>query len=154
PGADQIILGQLAICGLVSDDEPLPQSTRVAAYDEALLQLADAGQVYPCGCSRREIGQLLVTLGFLQGQDEEPVYPGTCRNGLMGKPARSMRVLTALHGEDTRIRWLDRRLGRQRQNVTREVGDFVVKRADGVFAYQLAVVVDDAWQGITHVVRG
>jgi len=154
PGADQFILGQLAICGLVGDDEPVLQSTRIAAYDEALLQLADAGQVYPCGCSRREIGQLLVTLGFLQGQDEEQVYPGTCRNGLMGKPARAMRVLTALHGEDTRIRWLDRRLGRQRQNLTREVGDFVVKRADGIFAYQLAVVVDDAWQGITHVVRG
>jgi glutamyl-Q tRNA(Asp) synthetase len=65
-----------------------------------------------------------------------------------------MRVLTVLGGEDITIRWLDRRLGRQRQNLTREVGDFIVKRADGIFAYQLAVVVDDAYQGITHVVRG
>ena len=65
-----------------------------------------------------------------------------------------MRVLTTLGGEDITIRWADRRLGRQRQNLTREVGDFIVKRADGVFAYQLAVVVDDAHQGITHVVRG
>jgi len=130
------------------------QSQRIAAYDEALLQLADAGRVYPCGCSRREVEQVLITLGYLQEPDEERVYPGTCRGGLRGKPARAMRVLTALGGEDVTIRWMDRRLGRQRQNLTREVGDFVVKRADGLFAYQLAVVVDDAWQGITHIVRG
>jgi glutamyl-Q tRNA(Asp) synthetase len=153
-GAEQIILGQLAICGLVADDEPLAQSTRIAAYEEALVQLAEAGQVYPCGCSRREVEQVLVTLGFLQERDEERVYPGTCRAGLRGKPARAMRVLTVLGSEDITIRWTDRRLGRQRQNLTREVGDFIVKRADGIFAYQLAVVVDDAFQGITHVVRG
>jgi glutamyl-Q tRNA(Asp) synthetase len=153
-GAEQIILGQLAICGLVSDEEPLVQSTRIAAYEEALVQLAEAGQVYPCGCSRREVEQLLTTLGFLQERDDERVYPGTCRAGLRGKPARSMRVLTVLGSEDITIRWTDRRLGRQWQNLTREVGDFIVKRADGIFAYQLAVVVDDAFQGITHVVRG
>jgi glutamyl-Q tRNA(Asp) synthetase len=153
-GAEQIILGQLAICGLVADDEPLVQSTRVAAFEEALVQLAEAGQVYPCGCSRREVEQLLTTLGFLQERDDERVYPGTCRGGLRGKPARAMRVLTVLGSEDITIRWIDRRLGRQRQNLTREVGDFIVKRADGIFAYQLAVVVDDAYQGITHVVRG
>jgi len=153
-GAEQIILGQLAICGLVGDDEPLVQSARIAAYEEALVQLAEAGRVYPCGCSRREVEQVLVTLGFLQERDEERVYPGTCRAGLGGKPARSMRVLTVLGSEDITIRWTDRRLGRQRQNLTREVGDFIVKRADGIFAYQLAVVVDDAFQGITHVVRG
>jgi len=153
-GAEQIILGQLAICGLVSDDEPLVQSTRIAAYEEALVQIAEAGQVYPCGCSRREVEQLLTTLGFLQERDDERVYPGTCRAGLRGKPARAMRVLTVLGSEDITIRWIDRRLGRQRQNLTREVGDFIVRRADGVFAYQLAVVVDDAFQGITHVVRG
>ena len=153
-GAEQIILGQLAICGLVADDEPLVQSTRIAAYEEALVQIAEAGQVYPCGCSRREVEQVLVTLGFLQERDDERVYPGTCRGGLRGKPARAMRVLTVLGNEDITIRWTDRRLGRQRQNLTREVGDFIVKRADGIFAYQLAVVVDDAFQGITHVVRG
>jgi glutamyl-Q tRNA(Asp) synthetase len=153
-GADQIILGQLAICGLIADDEPLLQSSRIAAYEEALVRLAEAGQVYPCGCSRREVEQVLITLGFLQERDDERVYPGTCRNGLRGKPARAMRVLTMLGGEDITIRWIDRRLGRQRQNVTREVGDFIVKRADGVFAYQLAVVIDDAYQGVTHVVRG
>jgi glutamyl-Q tRNA(Asp) synthetase len=153
-GAEQIILGQLAICGLVADDEPLVQSTRIAAYEEALVRLAEAGQVYPCGCSRREVEQVLVTLGFLQERDDERVYPGTCRGGLRGKPARALRVLTVLGSEDITIRWTDRRLGRQRQNLTREVGDFIVKRADGIFAYQLAVVVDDAFQGITHVVRG
>ena len=153
-GAEQIILGQLAICGLISDEEPLVQSARVAAYEEALVQLADAGQVYPCGCSRREVEQMLTTLGFLQERDDERVYPGTCRGGLRGKPARAMRVLTVLGSEDIAIRWIDRRLGRQRQNLTREVGDFIVKRADGIFAYQLSVVVDDAHQGITHVVRG
>ncbi|HYJ97206.1 MAG TPA: tRNA glutamyl-Q(34) synthetase GluQRS, partial [Burkholderiaceae bacterium] len=153
-GAEQIILGQLAICGLVGDDEPLVQSTRLAAYEEALLQIAEAGQVYPCGCSRREVEQVLITLGFLQERDDERVYPGTCRAGLGGKPARAMRVLTVLGSEDITIRWIDRRLGRQRQNLTREVGDFVVKRADGIFAYQLAVVIDDAFQGITHIVRG
>jgi glutamyl-Q tRNA(Asp) synthetase len=154
PGADQIILGQLAICGLIADEEPLLQSARIAAYEEALVRLAEAGQVYPCGCSRREVEQVLITLGFLQERDDERVYPGTCRGGLRGKPARAMRVLTTLGGEDITIRWIDRRLGRQRQNVTREVGDFIVKRADGVFAYQLAVVIDDAHQGVTHVVRG
>jgi glutamyl-Q tRNA(Asp) synthetase len=153
-GAEQIILGQLAICGLVSDEEPLVQSARIAAYEEALVQLAEAGQVYPCGCSRREVEQLLTTLGFLQERDDDRVYPGTCRAGLRGKPARAMRVLTVLGSEDITIRWTDRRLGRQRQNLTREVGDFIVKRADGIFAYQLAVVVDDAHQGITHIVRG
>jgi glutamyl-Q tRNA(Asp) synthetase len=153
-GAEQIILGQLAICGLVGDEEPLVQATRLAAYEEALLQIAEAGQVYPCGCTRREVEQLLTTLGFLQERDDERVYPGTCRAGLRGKPARAMRVLTVLGNEDITIRWTDRRLGRQRQNLTREVGDFIVKRADGIFAYQLAVVVDDAFQGITHVVRG
>ncbi len=153
-GVDEIILGQLAICGLISDEPPLYQSNRVAAYEDALAQLATAGLVYPCGCSRREIEEVLITLGFLQERNDERVYPGTCRNGLGGKPARSIRVLTSMGDEDIAIRWVDRRLGRQRQNLSREVGDFILKRADGLFAYQLAVVVDDAHQGITHVVRG
>jgi glutamyl-Q tRNA(Asp) synthetase len=153
-GVDEIILGQLAICGLISDEAPLYQSNRVAAYEDALAQLATAGLVYPCGCSRREIEEVLITLGFLQERNDERVYPGTCRNGLGGKPARSIRVLTSMGDEDISIRWVDRRLGRQRQNLSREVGDFILKRADGLFAYQLAVVVDDAHQGITHVVRG
>jgi glutamyl-Q tRNA(Asp) synthetase len=154
PGTDEMILGQLAICGLISDDTPLRQSLRTDAYEDALALLAAAGQVYPCGCSRREIEEALITLGFLQDRHQERVYPGTCREGLGGKPARSIRVLTSMGSQDVEIRWLDRRLGRQRQNVTREVGDFILKRADSLFAYQLAVVIDDAFQGVTHVVRG
>jgi glutamyl-Q tRNA(Asp) synthetase len=153
-GADEIILGQLAICGLVSDETPLYQSRRIAAYEDALARLAAAGLVYPCGCSRREIEEVLITLGFLQERHDERVYPGTCRHGLGGKPARSMRVLASMGDQDISISWTDRRLGRQRQNLTREVGDFVLKRADGLFAYQLAVVVDDAHQSVTHIVRG
>ncbi len=153
-GADEIILGQLAICGLIGDEAPLYQSTRLPAYEDALAQLAAAELVYPCGCSRREVEEVLITLGFLQERHDERVYPGTCRHGLGGKPARAIRVLTSLGNEDVSIRWIDRRLGRQWQNVTREVGDFVLKRADGLFAYQLAVVVDDAHQGVTHIVRG
>lgn len=154
PGCDEMILGQLAICGLIGDDAPMRQSARSNAYEDALALLAAAGHVYPCACSRREIEEHLITLGFLQGRHQERVYPGTCRNGLGGKPARSMRVLTSMGSEDVRIRWRDRRLGAQHQNVAREVGDFVLKRADGQFTYQLAVVIDDAYQGVTHVVRG
>lgn len=154
PGCDEMILGQLAICGLIGDDAPMRQSARSNAYEDALALLAAAGHVYPCACSRREIEEHLITLGFLQGRHQERVYPGTCRKGLAGKPARSMRVLTSMGSEDVRIRWRDRRLGAQHQNVAREVGDFVLKRADGQFTYQLAVVIDDAYQGVTHVVRG
>lgn len=154
PGCDEMILGQLAICGLIGDDAPMRQSARSNAYEDALALLAAAGHVYPCACSRREIEEHLITLGFLQGRHQERVYPGTCRKGLGGKPARSMRVLTSMGSEDVRIRWRDRRLGAQHQNVAREVGDFVLKRADGQFTYQLAVVIDDAYQGVTHVVRG
>jgi glutamyl-Q tRNA(Asp) synthetase len=85
----------------------------------------------------------------------ELVYPGTCRNGLHGKPARAVRCLTTTpDGQDLPITWHDRRLGTQHQNLPQAVGDFVLRRADGLWSYQLAVVVDDAAQGITHVVRG
>jgi glutamyl-Q tRNA(Asp) synthetase len=83
----------------------------------------------------------------------ERIYPGTCRAGLHGRPARAWRFHTEARGL-RRIEWTDRRLGPQQQDVAREVGDFVLRRADGLWAYQLAVTVDDAEQGITHVVRG
>jgi glutamyl-Q tRNA(Asp) synthetase len=82
------------------------------------------------------------------------VYPGTCRDGRHGKPARAVRLRTTVDGGDAIVDWPDRRLGAQRQNVTREVGDFVLARADGLWAYQLAVVVDDAAQQVSDVVRG
>ncbi len=153
-GADQVILGQLAICGLLPDEEPLYQSRRGAAYAAALARLQARGLVYPCGCTRREIEDAMVALGILHERFEERVYPGTCRAGLHGKPARATRVLTVCGGIEAEVEWTDRRLGPQRQNVAREVGDFVLRRADGLWAYQLAVVVDDAEQGVTDVVRG
>lgn len=154
PGAAEMMLGQLAILGLLPDDEPLRQSSRSAAYQTALDRLQSLGLVYPCGCSRRAIDDAMVALGMLRERFDERVYPGTCRAGLHGKAARATRVLTVCGGVEALVQWTDRRLGRQRQNVAREVGDFVLHRADGQWAYQLAVVVDDAFQGITHVVRG
>ena len=152
-GADQLILAQLAACGLRPDAPPLWQSTRGAAYAAAVDALLARGAAYPCGCTRREIESSLAAPG--RPRHAERVYPGTCRDGLHGKPARALRLRTQQpDGSDALIDWHDRRLGAQTQNVTREVGDFVLRRADGLWAYQLAVVVDDGWQGVTHVVRG
>jgi glutamyl-Q tRNA(Asp) synthetase len=154
-GADALILAQLDGCGLRPDAPPLWQSTRGAAYGAALEALRTSDAAYPCGCTRREIESSLSAPGAGRPRHAERVYPGTCRDGLHGKPARALRLRTQQpDGGDTVIDWHDRRLGAQRQNVTREVGDFVLRRADGLWAYQLAVVVDDAAQGVTHVVRG
>lgn len=154
-GADELILSQLASCGLHPDAPPVWQSQRGAHYQSALDRLSLDGMSYPCGCSRSDIAQALAALGQSKPRHGELVYPGTCRNGLHGKPARATRVRTQAHGGgDIVIDWQDRRLGAQSQNLTQSVGDFVLHRADGLWAYQLAVVVDDAEQGITHVVRG
>ncbi len=157
-GADQGILEQLAAFGLVTDGEPAWQSQRTHLYENALFHLINKGWVYPCGCSRKEIEGVYVSQGQGTARLSAAIYPGTCRDGLNGKPARAWRlnvqaVMEALHIPQT-LQWHDRRMGHQQQDVAREVGDFVLKRADGLWAYQLAVVVDDADQGITHVVRG
>lgn len=155
PGVDQVILAQLAACGLHPDEPPVWQSQRSPLYQAALEQLLRLGQAYPCGCTRRDIAQALATAGQPKPRHGELVYPGTCRTGLHGKPARATRLRTcAADGSDIHLAWNDRRLGAQAQNITQAVGDFVLHRADGLWAYQLAVVVDDAQQGITHVVRG
>jgi glutamyl-Q tRNA(Asp) synthetase len=156
PGADRQIIDQLAACGLQADEPPRWQSTRGAAYQEALDRLLTAGWAYPCGCTRRDIELALRARGGAKPRGGELVYPGTCRNGLNGRPARAMRMRTSLGAreDEADIEWRDRRLGPQRQRLCDAVGDFVLKRADGLWAYQLAVVVDDAAQGITHVVRG
>ena len=154
PGMAEHIAGQLAACGLVPDAPPWVQSTRGDAYSAALRQLRERGLAYDCGCTRRDIDDALQAAGQVHQRHGERVYPGTCRPGLQGKPARAVRLLTLQQGHDAVVDWQDRRLGPLRQNVTREVGDFVLRRADGLWAYQLAVVVDDAAQGITHVVRG
>jgi glutamyl-Q tRNA(Asp) synthetase len=153
PGADQAILQQLAACGLVPDGPVLWQSQRGDAYAAALQNLVNQGWAYPCGCSRKEIESAQAV-----ARHSAAVYPGTCREGLKGKPARAWRLnvqaVQAALGLPAITHWRDRRLGPQTQNVAEEVGDFVLRRADGLWAYQLAVVVDDAAQGVSHVVRG
>ena len=153
-GVAERILAQLAACGLVSDEAVVWQSQRGDAYEAALTQLVHAGLAYPCACSRRDIEVELQILGQEPERGQTPVYPGTCRpdqGGLQGRAARAWRLDVRPH---TEVHWVDRRLGAQTQNVEQAVGDFVLKRADGLWAYQLAVVVDDAAQGITDVVRG
>ena len=152
-GADQVILQQLAECGLVSDTPPVWQTARTPLYQAALNRLIADGDAYACECSRSAILARLRELGREPGRGQELVYPGTCRQGLHGSAPRAWRV--RLPDDDgLPLEWSDRRLGLQRQVLSREVGDFVLKRADGPWAYQLAVVVDDAEQGITDVVRG
>ena len=153
PGANQAILQQLAAFGLVPDGNVVWQSRRGDAYAAALQRLVEKGWAYPCGCSRKEIESAQAV-----ARHTAAVYPGTCRHGLNGKPARAWRLnvqaVQAALGLPAITHWRDRRLGVQQQNVAEEVGDFVLRRADSLWAYQLAVVVDDAAQGITHVVRG
>ena len=158
-GAEDAILRQLAECGLHPDAPPVRQSDRGALYAQALERLHAAGRAYGCRCTRREIAQALQARGLGRERHGDLVYPGTCRPGgpqpVPWPEARAVRLLTcADDGRDTVIDWQDRRLGAQRQNLSREVGDFVLRRADGLWAYQLAVVVDDAAQGVTDIVRG
>lgn len=145
PGAADDILRALAACGMEWNGAVVYQSTRSNAYHSALHRLREKGLVYPCACSRREIADSAVA-GI-----EGLVYPGTCRGGLPpGKSARALRV-------DTRgaaIAFDDALQGRVAHDLEKAFGDFVLYRADDVYAYQLAVAVDDAEQGITDVVRG
>ncbi len=144
-GAADHILRTLESFGFAWDGPVIYQSRRREAYAEALQALQSSGLAYPCRCSRKQITEA-ATAG-----SEGPIYPGTCRAGLTtGTRARTIRLLT----QDRSIEFQDRLQGRIQQNPEREVGDFVIRRADGFHAYQLAVVVDDAWQGISHIVRG
>ena len=178
PGADQAILQQLATCGLVPDAPPVWQSHRTHLYEAALARLVDAGLAYPCACSRKDIELAHAARGLSRLRGAELPYPGTCRperGGLHARPARAWRLHTARSNQKmpptpteraltaidsaastalNLVHWHDRRLGPQQQDVEHEVGDFVLRRADGLWAYQLAVVIDDAEQGVTHVVRG
>jgi glutamyl-Q tRNA(Asp) synthetase len=153
-GATDIILAQLAACGLVPDEAPEWQSARGDRYEAALDALKRADQAYPCACSRKDIETFWAAQGRQVDRHAEAVYPGTCRNGLNGKAPRAWRLRCGTEAQPLHIDWHDRRLGAQRQDLTHTVGDFVLKRADGLWAYQLAVVVDDAAQQVSHVVRG
>ena len=149
PGADRLILAQLAACGLHADAPPTWQSARTPLYRAALDRLVADALAYPCACSRKDI-ENATTAETPRPRHAELRYPGTCRDGLHGKAARAWRLRTG----GAAISWQDRAAGPQMQEVEDAVGDFVLLRADGCFAYQLAVVVDDADQGISHVVRG
>jgi glutamyl-Q tRNA(Asp) synthetase len=154
PGADRLILDQLAACGLQSDEPVVWQSQRGHRYQALLDHLIASASAYPCACSRQAIAAALSAQGLARERHHAAVYPGTCRperGGLGGRAARAWRFHLPA---EARVQWTDRLLGQQTQNVATEVGDFVLKRADGLWAYQLAVVTDDADQGITHVVRG
>jgi glutamyl-Q tRNA(Asp) synthetase len=185
PGADQQILRQLAACGLHADAPVSWQSARHQLYEKALVQLQERQLAYPCGCTRKDIEAAWQAQALVHERHVERPYPGTCRHGLQGKPARAWRFALEQRIQDLQrnhaptlskqapsttqyiaigssrleaaapvLHWQDRRLGEQQQNLATSVGDFVLRRADGLWAYQLAVVVDDAEQGITHIVRG
>ena len=154
PGADQTILHQLTICGLQPDAPPTWQSQRTDLYQSALTQLQAASMVYPCACSRKDIADTWTALGAQRPRNSDLVYPGTCRNAAHINSPFAWRIRTSLDHRSAQVDWLDRRLGPQSQDIETAVGDFVVQRADACFTYQLAAVVDDAEQGISHVVRG
>lgn len=145
PGAAEEILRALDACGMHWDSPVVRQSARSAAYHSALHRLRAGGMVYSCACSRREIADSAITgiEGF--------VYTGTCRNGVArGKIARAQRVIT----RGAVIAFDDALQGHVEHDLESDIGDFVLYRADRVYAYQLAVVIDDAEQGVTDVVRG
>ena len=145
PGAGEAILDTLFRLGLTSDEPVVWQHDRYDAYEAALAHLDTQGLVYGCACSRKEAAARAVASGLAPS-----VYPGTCREGTHGRPVRAIRFRTTADP----ITFTDRLCGVYTQNVEREVGDFVLKRADGLWAYQLAAITDDIEAGITDVVRG
>jgi len=150
PGAVAAIMQALAAFGMQHDGAVLVQSQRKDLYQAACDRLT--AHVYPCGCTRKEIADSRLGIAA----DGAAIYPGTCRHGIAaGKTARTLRLRVPDAGQaDETITFDDRWLGPLTQHLATEVGDFVLKRADGYWAYQLAVVVDDADQGVTHIVRG
>jgi glutamyl-Q tRNA(Asp) synthetase len=148
PGAAEQILADLQTLGLHWDGEVLWQSRRKALYESAASQLGTL--CYPCACSRREIADSRLGLA----SDGAAIYPGTCRHGVApGRSARALRLRVPEAGL-AQIDFFERRLGHLKQNLAHEVGDFVLRRADGFWSYQIAVVVDDAAQQISEIVRG
>ena len=143
PGSADEIIEALRRYGLESDDEIVYQSHRAALYEDAIQRLRAKGRIYECGCSRADLQRAASAQS-----DEEPEYPGTCRGGLTSdRVARSLRF----RAPSEPVKFDDLIRGSYEQTTG---GDFIVKRADGPYAYQLAVVVDDAAQGITQVIRG
>lgn len=145
PGAAEDILRVLGRMGLVSDEPVLYQSARDDFYESILERLREKERLYGCACSRKEIAARCAELGLPPG-----VYPGTCRNGTKGRPVRALRFRLP----DTTVSFVDRYFGLFSQNLPKEAGDVVMKRADGLWAYQLACIADDIDAGVTDVVRG
>jgi glutamyl-Q tRNA(Asp) synthetase len=147
PGAARHLLETLARFGMESDEPVLFQSRRGDFYEAAFARLQAAGHLYACSCSRSDIERAIAALpDWLPG-----IYPGTCASGRSkARPLQAWRIRLP----DEVIGFTDRAVGRYEQRLARDVGDFVVRRADGLWAYQLAVVVDDAAQRISDIVRG
>ncbi|MEJ2308911.1 MAG: tRNA glutamyl-Q(34) synthetase GluQRS [Gammaproteobacteria bacterium] len=145
PGSAASILSTLENFGMQWDGDVLYQSQRHDAYAGAIRRLLEERKAFHCSCSRKRLAE------SSRPGEQGLIYPGTCRDGHdRGAPQLSVRLLT----DNEPVQFEDRILGRQTQQVAREVGDFIIRRADGFYAYQLAVVVDDAFQQITHIVRG
>ena len=159
PGATRQIQAQLLACGLSWDGEVIYQSQRHDVYQRALERLNGLQCLYSCTCSRQTIANALAKLGIETPRNQEMVYPSTCRPAhLISNPTDSLGQLQQAWRialtQNCHIEFKDLALGSQSQNLNTEVGDFVLRRSDGLFTYQLAVVVDDAEQNITHIVRG
>jgi len=158
-GTDQYILHTLKTLGLAWDGDVLYQSQHTDAYRSALNHLLFKELAYPCACSRREIADSITQGRIIQPAASTPtenghtelIYPGTCAKGIAPrKQARSIRFRVPIQP----IRWLERLHGERFEELTKSCGDFVIQRADRMWAYQLAMVVDDAAQDVTHIVRG
>ncbi len=148
-GAAQNIIHTLNGWGLHSDRDIVYQSTRGDLYQQSLSQLLDQQQAYPCACSRKTLRETAKP-----ASDGTFIYPGTCRNGPIGTHSNNQVLAIRLLTQDQIIAYTDQIQGRQQQNIGQHVGDFILRRADQLWAYQLAVVIDDWQQGITHSVRG
>ena len=146
--AEVEILQQLAVHGFEADDAITRQSERTERYDFALQQLRETGHLFACGCTRKMLESAP------RNAWGEAIYPGRCRGLALAKAATTALRLRVSDDSDARVAFADRELGSFSQNIATEVGDFILRRADGLYAYQLGVVVDDAAQGITDVVRG
>lgn len=169
PAAAQTILRQLKALGLHADGPVLWQSQHHAVYAAALQQLQHNQLAYACRCTRKDIEAAWLAKGIVKARFQTLIYPGTCRQAVAVEPVRAWRFALpepvnapetgtqlgrAAQAQAQALQWHDRRLGPQSQDVAKEVGDFVLLRADGDWSYQLACVADDALQGVTHIVRG
>jgi glutamyl-Q tRNA(Asp) synthetase len=167
PGVDHYILKQLSDCNLHSTVPVQWQSQRRVGYENAFRALKGDHMIYPCHCTRAQILSQILSTGATPSRHQSKIYPGTCRPGAHEKNHKtnaltqlealksiSATVAWRFKSSPGELSWTDRRLGRQIQDVSLEVGDFVIKRADAVWAYQLSVVVDDALSQVTHIVRG